>query len=94
MGSPLKSAYLLRAKPVALIISYHTRGFVEEEKNGCSIGQPFIYKKYVMRGSSQVTTLIIPPTSISFILQAQPLTLLANQFIFGNYYTSPNTLPL
>ena len=47
-----------------------------------------------MRGSSQVTTLIIPPTSISFILQAQPLTLLANQFIFGNYYTSPNTLPL
>jgi len=60
MGSPLKSAYLLRAKPVALIISYHTRGFVEEEKNGCSIGQPFIYKKYVMRGSSQVTTLIIP----------------------------------
>jgi len=35
---------LLRAEPVALIISYHTRGFVEEEKNGCPIGQPFIYK--------------------------------------------------
>jgi len=64
---------MLRAKPVALIISYHTRGFVEVEKNGCPIGQP-LYTKYVMRGSSQVTTPIIPPTSISFILQAQPMT--------------------
>jgi len=35
---------MLRAKPAALITSYHTRGFVEEEKNGCPIRQPFIYK--------------------------------------------------
>ena len=35
---------LLRAEPVAPIIGYHTRGLVVEEKNGCPIGQPFIYK--------------------------------------------------
>ena len=35
----------------------------------------FYIQKYVMRGSSQATTPIIPPTSISFILQAQLVTI-------------------
>lgn len=65
---------LSRAKPAGLVTSYHTRGFVEEEKNGCPIRQPFIYKSTLCGVGSRVTTLIIPPTSISFILQAQPVT--------------------
>ena len=65
---------MLWAKSAALITSYHTRGFVEEEKNRCPIGQPFIYKSTLCGVGSQITTPIIPPDNILFILQAQPVT--------------------
>jgi len=68
----------LRAKPAALITNYHTRDFVEEEKNGCPIRQPFIYRSTLCGVDSQITTPIIPPNNISSILQAQPVTKMSN----------------
>jgi len=65
---------MLRAKPTVLMTSYHTRDSVEEEKNRCPIGQSFIYKSTFCGVRSQITTPIIPPDNISFILQAQPVT--------------------
>jgi len=44
----------------------------------------FYIQKYVMRGNSQVTTPIIPPASISFILQAQPVTKLYQMKLICN----------
>ena len=62
--------------------SYHTRDSVEEEKNRCPIGQSFIYKSTFCGVRSQITTPIIPPDNISFILQAQPVTL-SSKYLLG-----------
>ena len=40
---------LLRAKPVVLMTSYLTKDFVEEQENGCPIGQLYI-QMYAVRG--------------------------------------------
>jgi len=40
---------VLGAKPAALITSYHTGDFVEEDKNGCPIGQLYIQMKHYLR---------------------------------------------
>ena len=43
------SQFLLRAKPVVLMTSYLTKDFVEEQENGCPIGQLYI-QMYAVRG--------------------------------------------
>ena len=40
---------VLWAKPVVLMTSYHTKDFVEEQENGCPIGQLYI-QMYAVRG--------------------------------------------
>lgn len=41
--------HVLRAKPVVLMTSYLTKDFVEEQENGCPIGQLYI-QMYAVRG--------------------------------------------
>ena len=44
LGSDSVYIKLLGAKPAMLITSYNTRGFVEEERNECPLGQLYIHE--------------------------------------------------
>jgi len=46
---------MLWAKPVMLMTSYHTKDFVEEQKNGCPIGRLYI-QMYIVRGRNVIVS--------------------------------------